>query len=145
MDTGFYPEPNYILATTGGLGYAMVSYWLGILEVWYVTVLWTLVLSMTSLWFHIGRSYTAYRIDNFTALTLVILCLYEGWTRGMIAFGITLLSILYGALVFYIGYIGKCFAFHPDRLIATLYHASMHIVSMLAFLLIATLFPIQAV
>ena len=142
MNTGFFPEPNYILATTGGVGYAMLSYWLGVLEVWYVTVLWTLVLSLTSIWFHVGRTDVAHRIDNFTAISFVFFCLYESWIRGIVAFGIGLLIVLYSFMMFYIGAVGKCFAFHEDRLTATLYHASIHVASMVGMILIATLFPV---
>lgn len=142
MNTGFFPESNYILATTGGVGYAMLSYWLGVLEVWYVTVLWTLVLSLTSIWFHVGRTDVAHRIDNFTAIVFTLLCLYEAWTRGIIAFAIGLLAGSYCFLIFYIGYVGKAFAFHEDRFIATLYHGSIHIATIAAIIVISTLFPV---
>lgn len=142
MNTGFFPEPNYVLATTGGVGYAMLSYWLGVLEVWYVTVLWTLVLSLTSIWFHVGRTDVSHKVDNFTAIAFTLLCLYEAWNRGIIAFGLGLLAACYCFLLFYIGYVGKCFAFHEDRFTATMYHGSIHIATIVTMILISTLFPV---
>jgi hypothetical protein len=141
MDTGFFPEPNYVLAATGGLGFAFVSYWLHLLEAWYVTIMVFSVLSLTSVWFHIWRTEIAYRVDNSAALCTVALCLYEAYRRGPIALGIGLVSALYGALVFYIGFLQTSYAFHPNRTIATFFHGSMHITLVVAFLSISVFFP----
>jgi hypothetical protein len=141
MDTGFFPESNYILAATGGIGFAAVSYWLHMLEAWYVTIMMFSVLSLTSVWFHIWRSEIAYRLDNSTALFGVLLSLYECYTRGPMALGIGILTVLYATLVFYIGHIGKCYAFDQNRMISTFFHASMHIVMGGGMIFIAFFFP----
>lgn len=142
MDTGFFPESNYILAATGGLGFAAVSYWLHILEAWYVTIMMFSVLSLTSVWFHIWRTEIAYRLDNSTALFGVFLSLYECYTRGPMALGIGTLSVLYATLVFYIGYLGKCYAFDSDRAVSTFFHASMHVVMGTCMIFISFFFPV---
>jgi hypothetical protein len=142
MDTGFFPESNYILAATGGLGFAALSYWLHVLEVWYVTIMIFTTLSLTSIWFHIWRTEIAYRIDNSTALFAVAISLYECYIRGPMPLGMGLLCILYGALVFYVGFLGKCFAFHPNRTIATFFHASLHIIVTVAMVFISVCFPV---
>jgi hypothetical protein len=141
MDTGFFPESNFILAMTGGLGFAFVSYWLHVLEAWFITIMWFSALSMTSIWFHIWRSEIAYRLDNTVALAGTLLSLYECYTRGPMAVGIGLQAVLYVALVFYGGYLGKCYAFDPDRRIATLFHASIHIITGGVMVFIAFFFP----
>jgi hypothetical protein len=142
MDTGFFPEANYILAATGGLGFAAVSYWLHILEAWYVTIMAFSILSLTSVWFHIWRTDFAYRIDNSMALFGVCLSLYECYTRGPMAVGICGEALLYITLVFYIGFLGKCYAFDSNRLIATIFHASIHIVTGSVMVFISFFFPV---
>lgn len=142
MDTGFFPEANYILAATGGVGFAFTSYWLHVLEVWYVTIMIFTTLSLTSVWFHIWRTEVAYRIDNSTALFAIGISLYECYIRGPMPVGMGLLCILYGALIFYVGYMGKCYAFDPNRLIATGFHASLHILMTASMLFIAFYFPV---
>lgn len=141
MDTGFFPEANYILAMTGGLGFAFVSYWLHVLEAWFVTIMVFSILSLTSIWFHIWRTETAYRLDNGVALLGTLISLYECYMRGPMAIGIGLQAVLYVALVFYVGFLGKCFAFHPNHLIATLFHASIHIVTGLVMVFVLFFFP----
>lgn len=143
MDTGFFPESNYVLAATGGLGFAVVSYWLTILEGWYVTIMAFSILSLTSVWFHIWRTEIAYRLDNTMALSGVCLALYECYLRGPMAMGICAESILYIALVFYIGYLGKCYAFDPNRMISTFFHASIHIVTGSVMIFISFVFPVK--
>lgn len=141
MNTGFFPESNYILAFTGGVGFAFVSYWLHVLEAWFMTIMWFSTLSITSIWFHIWRTEIAYRLDNTVALAGTLLAMYDCYTRGPIAFGIGLEVSLYVMLVFYGGFLGKCYAFDPDRLIATIFHASIHIVTGASMVLIAFFFP----
>ena len=136
----FFPESNYILATTGGLGYAILSYWMSLVGVWYVTILWCLILSLTSIWFHVTRSYISYRIDNFVAVSFAALSLYESWVRGGIPFCLALLTMMYGALMFYVGQTNQTFAFHKDRMIATFFHASIHLFSMSTVVIVAS-FP----
>ena len=142
MDTGFFPEANYILAATGGLGFAAVSYWLHVLEAWYVTIMLFTFLSLTSVWFHIWRTDFAYRLDNSTALFAVLLSMYECYTRGPMAVGLGLMSVLYIALFFYIGFIGKCYAFDRNRFVATIFHASIHIVTGGIMVFITFFFPV---
>jgi hypothetical protein len=141
MDTGFFPESNYILAATGGIGFAMVSYWLHVLEAWYMTIMWFTTLSLTSIWFHIWRTEIAYRLDNSVALGGILLALYDCYTRGWMALGIAIESVLYVALIFYGGFLGKCYAFDNDRLIATLFHASIHFVTGASMVLVTFFFP----
>ena len=141
MNTGFFPESNYLLAMTGGIGFAFVSYWLHVLEAWFMTIMWFSTLSMTSIWFHIWRTEIAYRMDNTVALAGMCLALYECYSRGWMAFGVGIQVMLYVALVFYGGYLGKCYAFDPDRLIATLFHASIHLVTGGGMVFIAFFFP----
>ena len=142
MDTGFFPEANYILAATGGLGFAFTSYWLHVLEVWYVTIMIFTALSLTSVWFHIWRTEVAYRIDNSTAVFAVMLSLYECYIRGPMAVGLGLMSVLYVLLIFYVGFLGKCFAFHPNRLIATVFHASIHLTTGFVMMAVPFWFPV---
>ena len=141
MDTGFFPESNYVLAMTGGLGFAFVSYWLHVLEAWFVTILWFTTLSLTSIWFHIWRTEIAYRLDNTVAVGGMLLAMYDCYTRGPIALGVGIEAVLYVALVFYGGFLGKCYAFDPDRLTATLFHASIHFVTGSGMVLITFFFP----
>lgn len=141
MNTGFFPEPNYILAATGGLGFAFVSYWLHMLEAWYFTIMLFSFLSLSSIWFHIWRTEFAYRIDNSLAIFCVALSLYESYTRGLLALGMSLLTILYGALVFYVGHGQKSYAFHPNRTISTFFHASLHIATIVGIMGISFFFP----
>jgi hypothetical protein len=141
MDTGFFPESNYLLAMTGGLGFAFVSYWLHVLEAWFVMILWFTILSLTSVWFHIWRTEIAYRLDNTVALIGTLVAMYDCYTRGAIAVGVGMEAALYVALVFYGGFLGKCYAFDPDRLTATLFHASIHFVTGLTMVFIAFFFP----
>ena len=141
MNTGFFPEPNYVLAATGGLGFAFVSYWLHMLEAWYFTIMVFSFLSMTSIWFHIWRTEFAYQVDNSLAIFCVALSLYESYTRGPMALGLSLISVLYGALVFYVGHLEKSYAFHPNRTIATFFHASLHIVTILGMMCVSFFFP----
>jgi hypothetical protein len=141
MNTGFFPESNYILAATGGLGFAFVSYWLHVLEAWYMTIMWFTTLSLTSIWFHIWRTEIAYRLDNTIAMAGISIALYDCYTRGWMAFGIAIQSVLYVALVFYGGFLGKCYAFDADRTIATLFHASIHFVTGASMIFVAFFFP----
>lgn len=141
MDTGFFPEANYVLALTGGLGFAFVSYWLHVLEAWFVTIMIFSVLSLTSIWFHIWRTDIAYRLDNSVALLGTLLALYECYTRGPMALGVGLEAILYVALVFYGGFMEKCYAFDPNRLVATFFHASIHIVTGITMIFVPFFFP----
>ena len=141
MDTGFFPEANYVLALTGGLGFAFVSYWLHVLEAWFVTIMIFSILSMTSIWFHIWRTEIAYRLDNTVALLGALLSLYECSTRGPMAVGVGLQAILYVALVFYGGHLGQCYAFDRNRFLATLFHASIHFVTGVTMVFIAFFFP----
>jgi hypothetical protein len=141
MDTGFFPESNYVLALTGGIGFAFVSYWLHVLEAWFITIMLFSALSLTSIWFHIWRTEIAYRLDNSVALVGMCLALYECYTRGWMAFGVGIQVTLYVALVFYGGYLGKCYAFDPDRVIATLFHASIHFVTGAGMIFIPFFFP----
>jgi hypothetical protein len=141
MDTGFFPEANYILALTGGLGFAFVSYWLHVLEAWFVTIMIFSILSMTSIWFHIWRTDIAYRLDNTVALIGTLLALYECLTRGWMALGIGLQAVMYVALIFYGGFMGKCYAFDSDRLVATFFHASIHIVTGITMVFVPFFFP----
>lgn len=141
MDTGFFPESNYVLAFTGGLGFAFVSYWLHVLEAWFATIMAFSILSLTSIWFHIWRTETAYRLDNSVALIGTLVSLYECYMRGPMAIGIGLQAVLYVALVFYVGFLGKCFAFHPNRFIATLFHASIHIITGVVMVFVLFFFP----
>lgn len=143
MDTGFFPEPNYVLAATGGLGFAFVSYWLHMIEAWYVTIMVFSVLSMTSIWFHIWRSELAYRLDNTVALFTIALCLYESYFRGPIAVGVGAIALLYSTLVFYVGFLNKSYAFHPNRVIATFFHATLHITLILIASCGPLFFPIH--
>ena len=141
MDTGFFPESNYILAATGGLGFAFVSYWLHVLEAWFMTIMWFTILSLTSIWFHIWRTEIAYRLDNTVALAGMLLAMYDCYTRGWMALGVGIQAVLYVALVFYGGFLGKCYAFDPDRLTATMFHASIHFVTGAGMVFIAFFFP----
>jgi hypothetical protein len=141
MDTGFFPEANYVLAATGGLGFAFVSYWLHMLEAWYATIMVFSVLSMTSIWFHLWRTEFAYRVDNSLAIFCAALCVYDSYTRGPMAMGLSTLSILYGTLVFYVGFLESSYAFHPNRTIATFFHASLHIVTIFGIMCVSFFFP----
>lgn len=141
MDTGFFPEANYVLAMTGGLGFAFVSYWLHVLEAWFVTIMVFSILSLTSVWFHVWRSEIAYRLDNTVALVGTLISLYECFLRGPMAVGIGLQAVLYVSLVFYVGFLGKCFAFDPDRMTATMFHASIHFVTGLVMVFVLFFFP----
>lgn len=141
MDTGFFPESNYVLAMTGGLGFAFVSYWLHVLEAWFVTILWFTTLSLTSIWFHIWKTEVAYRLDNTVAICGMFLAMYECSMRGPMALGVGIQAVLYVALIFYGGFLGKCYAFHPDRMIATLFHASIHFVTGATMVFIAFFSP----
>lgn len=142
MNTGFFPESNYILAATGGLGFAAVSYWLHVVEAWYLTIMMFSVLSLTSIWFHVWRTEIAYRLDNSVALFGVLVCLYECYMRGVIVLGIGVVSVLYAGLVFYIGYLGTCYAFDRNRLVATFFHASIHILLGVGMMAVAFAFPV---
>jgi hypothetical protein len=141
MDTGFFPESNYVLAMTGGLGFAFVSYWLHVLEAWFITIMWFSTLSITSIWFHIWRTEIAYRLDNSVAVGGMLLAMYDCYRRGPIALGIGLQAVLYVGLIFYGGFLGKCYAFDSDRLIATVFHASIHFVTGAGMVLITFFFP----
>lgn len=141
MDTGFFPEANYVLALTGGLGFAFVSYWLHVLEAWFVTIMIFSILSMTSIWFHIWRTDFAYRLDNSVALFGTLLSMYECSTRGPMALGIGLQAVMYVALIFYGGFLGKCYAFDSDRLVATFFHASIHAVTGATMIFVLFFFP----
>jgi hypothetical protein len=141
MDTGFFPESNYLLAMTGGLGFAFVSYWLHVLEAWFVMIMWFTTLSLTSVWFHIWRTEIAYRLDNTVALIGTLVAMYDCYTRGAIALGLGMEAVMYVALIFYGGFLGKCYAFDPDRLTATLFHASIHLVTGGGMVFITFFFP----
>ena len=142
MNTGFFPQPNYILAATGGLGFAAVSYWIHMLEVWYLTIMMFSILSMTSIWFHIWRTDFAYHVDNSAALFTGFLSMYECYRRGPMVLGIGLLPLLYGSLVFYCGYLGKCYAFDPNPIISTFFHASLHVLLGVSLVVITMVFPV---
>lgn len=141
MDTGFFPESNYILAMTGGVGFAFVSYWLHVLEAWFVTIMAFSILSLTSVWFHIWRTEIAYRLDNSVAFLGIFVSIYDCYTRGPMAVGIGLQAILFNALMFYGGYLGKCYAFDPNRVIATMFHAFIHFVTGATMIIVTFFFP----
>lgn len=129
MVTGFYPEPNYILASTASIAFltvAAVAHWL---FAWHHHVPLSFAIALSSIWFHTQRSYTAYLVDQTMILVWGCAVFYEAWLRGGIPLGIGTLGGLYIVLIFYGGYLGQCYAFDPDRQWSTFYHALVHIVS----------------
>lgn len=131
MVTGFYPEPNYILASTASVFFLMSAATAHWLVAWHHQVPLSLALVLSSIWFHTQRSHTAYVADQLTMFAWGLGAVYEAYLRGPIPTSITFLVVAYDVLVFYVGWLGNCFAFDPNPRVSTFFHSTVHFVSFL--------------
>lgn len=141
MVTGFYPEPNYVLASTASIAFllnAAIVHWL---VAWHHQVPLSLAIVLSSIWFHTQRSQTAYITDQVAIFLWTLGALYEAYLRGPIPMSIAFLCFAWDVLVFYVGYLGDCYAFSPDRSVSTFFHATTHIVSFGGFVAMMLVSP----
>ena len=124
---GLYTEPNYVLAYTASIAFLMSAATAHWFVAWHHQVPLSFALVLSSIWFHTQRTYIAYIADQLMIFLWVFGALYEAYMRGPIPMSITLLIIAYNALVFYVGWLGKCYAFDPRHHVSTLFHATTHI------------------
>jgi hypothetical protein len=128
--TGFHPEPNYILASTASIAFlisAATSHWL---IAWHHQVPLSFALVLSSIWFHTQRTYMAYIADQCMIVLWILGAMYEAYMRGPISMSLAFIGIAYNVLVFYVGYIGKCFAFDERRHVSTFFHMTTHMVGL---------------
>jgi hypothetical protein len=90
-----------------------------------------LALVLSSIWFHTQKTYTAYVADQLMIAFWVVGALYEAYMRGPIPVSLTILILTYNVLMFYAGWLGKCYAFDPDPIVSTFFHSTLHFVSFL--------------
>ena len=128
---GFSPQPNYILASTASIAFLMSAATTHWLIAWHHQVPLSLALVLSSIWFHTQRTYTAYIADQLAILLWIMGALYEAYIRGPIPASMTFLVLAYDALIFYVGWLGDCYAFDPNPDLSTFFHATMHFVSFL--------------
>lgn len=132
--TGFYPEPNYILASTASVAFLMTAATAHWLIAWHHQVPLSFALVLSSVWFHTQRTYTAYIADQLILALWGLGALYEAYVRGPIPLSLLYLCVCYNVLIFYGGYIGECFAFDKNKYISTFFHATVHFVSVVGFI-----------
>lgn len=131
--TGFHPEPNYILASTASIAFLMTAATAHWLIAWHHQIPLSLALVFSSIWFHTQKSYTSYIADQIMILLWAGGAVYEAYMRGPMPASILLLCLLYDVLIFYVGFIGKCFAFDSDKKVSTFFHSTVHFVSFFGF------------
>ena len=131
--TGFYPQPNYILASTASIAFLMSAATAHWLIAWHHQVPLSFALVLSSIWFHTQRTYTAYIADQLMILLWLLGAVYEAYMRGPIPVSVLILCVCYDVLIFYVGYIGKCFAFDNDTHTSTFFHSTVHFVSFFGF------------
>ena len=141
MVTGFYPEPNYILASTASISFVLTAGIVHWLVAWHHQVPLSLAIVLSSIWFHTQRSQVAYVTDQVAILLWTLGALYEAYLRGAIPMSVAYLCLSWDILVFYVGYLGNCYAFSPDRSVSTFFHATTHFVSFGGFVAIMLLSP----
>ena len=126
MVTGYYPEPNYVLASTASVSFLMIASFVHYMMSWHIHVPLSLGLVLSSVWFHTQKSYMSYLIDQLAIQAWALSVMYEAFLRGPISMGIVYIAVSYDILVFYIGWLGNCYAFDEDRTISTFFHATTH-------------------
>ena len=141
MVTGFSPTPNYILASTASIAFLMAAALTHWLVAWHHQVPLSLALVLSSIWFHTQRTQVSYIADQAMILLWGLGALYEAWMRGPIPLSITFLVVAYNVLVFYVGWLGNCFAFDPEFHISTFFHSTVHFVSFFGTFAILVLMP----
>lgn len=124
----FHPEPNYGLALTGGLGYSLLASGLYLHN--YISIS-TGFLALTSIWFHTRRSTVSFWLDQAAIVVWSGTMLYDSYRAGWSEFGAGVGCLGYSVFVFYYGHRTGKYAYHPNRIVSTLFHASIHVLSIL--------------
>lgn len=135
----YNPQPIYELALSGGTFYAYVAY---VAYPMMPVYLLSLLLSLTSVWFHGFRSPVSFWIDQLALHLWVCSVVYEAYIRNWIAFGLAMLCILYAFLMFYVGQLRNTYAYHPSRFWSIFFHTSVHMTSAMSAIFVLTFFPV---
>jgi len=127
----FDTRPNHTLAFTGSL--FIVSSWIAFAYDNYITSLLSFALSMTSVSYHLDRTFTTFLLDQVALYSVVARSFIDGyngeWPGLLIAFVINGYN-----LFIYFGPMANYMAFHPDQTIATRWHMSIHIFAILSII-----------
>jgi hypothetical protein len=129
MVTGFFPEPNYLLAATATLGFGILAVCSYLVSGWTAMAPLSLGIVASSIWFHTQKTQLSYWVDQGTILLWLANAFKEAVSKGVIATGLAILAALYNILVFFVGWMGSTYGFSPNRKISTLFHASTHLFS----------------
>jgi hypothetical protein len=130
----------WILAITGGLGFAGTAVVASLYDRWMFA--WTSsVLAATSALWHSTQYKALWMADQVAMFTFVGTSIYEASLRGYIPLGLFLATGTYGVVIYNLGRHWKCWAFHPVE--ETYYHMTLHILPFVNVLAVFTFFPIN--
>ena len=135
-------EPVYELAFSGGVSYAYVTYIAYAYECSMTVMYLSLMLSVSSIWFHTTKAGASYWVDQIVLNLWILVFIYESYLRSWIAVVVASLAMLYGILMFYIGQRDNTYTYHPSRVLSIFFHITVHALSAMLAIIIITLFPI---
>jgi len=124
-------RPNHTLALSGSL--FIISSWIAFAYENYITSLLSFALSVTSVSYHLDRTFTTFLLDQVALYSVVARSFIDGyngeWPGLLIAFVINGYN-----LFIYFGPMANYMVFHPDQTIATRWHMSIHIFAILSII-----------
>jgi len=131
MNSPFDPTPNYTLALSGS--HFILSSGIAFAYENYITSLLSFALSLTSINYHLHRTFIPFLLDQISLYSVVVRSFIDGYNGGVP--GLTIVIIINGYNLFvYFGPMAKYMAFHPDPIMATRWHMSIHIFAILGII-----------
>ena len=97
----------------------------------FLTAVFSGLLSRTSLWFHLERTDLSFIVDQIMLYSVIVRSLFDGYAGGVPGLAIWFTVIGYNYLIYFSPIRHHCVQ-HPIIEIGYRWHASMHIVSLLA-------------
>lgn len=134
-------EPAYELALSGGASYAYVTYISYAYECSMSMMYLSLMLSLSSVWFHSTKATASYWVDQIVLNIWILVFVYESYLRSWFAVALASIGMLYGILMFYVGQRNNTYTYHPSRFLSIFFHVTVHTLSAMLAIIIITLFP----
>ena len=134
------PMPNHTLALSGSL--FILSSWTAFAHENYITSLLSFLLSLTSVSYHLDRTFTSFLLDQIALYSVVARSFMDGYHGDLPGLSIAFIVNGYNLFI-YFGPLAKYTTFHSDRTIATRWHMSIHIFAILAIITQQLLIPIK--
>lgn len=134
-------DPTYELALSGGVMYSYVAYLGYVYECSQLMTYTSLLLALTSIWFHSTKSVPSFWVDQISLNTWVVVVTYEAYVRNWMLFAMALLCIAYAILIFYVGQLKNTYAYHPSRFWSIFFHHTVHLSSSIVAIFMVTMFP----